>query len=506
MPAVDDRLPPIEILRAEKLRRANERNRAASDQSIEAVQARCAQSLANFVREAWHVLEPKTRYIETWHGRAICQHLEAVTDGRITRLLVNVPPGASKSLLVSVFWPAWEMGPMGLRSMRYLSTAFSDTALTRHARLHRDLMRSPWYQRHWPVEFERTSETDFSTVEKGGREAIPFPSLTSGRADRLIIDDPHSVEKAESKSERERTVMRFREGAINRLNDQERSAIVIIMQRLHEGDISGCVLDNNMGYTYVCLPMEYEPERHCATEIGFDDPRTRRGELLCPERWSAETVEQLKNDMSSVAYAGQYQQRPVPRGGGIIPYVGWEFWHKGVALKYGRNENQYPDFEYVLVSADTAYTEKEENDFSACVVLGIWYDYLGNPMIMLIHAWQERLELHDLVNKLIKTCAQFKATKLLVEGKASGKSVISEIRRLMSDSRVSVEEFKTGNESKVARAHAVQPLFGEEEDGRRTKDGIIYVPCVTAETGAVWPRVWAEMVMSAMRHRSKKPA
>ena len=114
MPAVDDRLPPIEILRAEKLRRANERNRAASDQSIEAVQARCAQSLVNFVREAWHVLEPKTRYIQSWHVNAICSHLEAITDGRITRLLINVPPGPVRDdSLVET-----DLGPVLLRNIQ----------------------------------------------------------------------------------------------------------------------------------------------------------------------------------------------------------------------------------------------------------------------------------------------------------------------------------------------------------------------------------------------------
>src|ERR1700746_1134533 len=156
------------------------------------------KSLAGFVREAWHVLEPNATYVHNWHIDAICQHLEAVTDGRINRLLITVPPGSMKSLLVSVFWPAWEWGPKGLRSMRYLATAFNDGPVTRDTRKTRDLILSEWYQSLWPeVQLSRAGETSFGDTSTGTREGVPFGSLTSQRGDRLVIDDPHSVETAE---------------------------------------------------------------------------------------------------------------------------------------------------------------------------------------------------------------------------------------------------------------------------------------------------------------------
>jgi predicted phage terminase large subunit-like protein len=305
-------------IRAEKARRETERQRQTVEQNAESIRARCS-SLAGFVREAWHVLEPNAKYVHNWHIEAICQHLEAVTDGRINRLLVNVPPGSMKSLLVSVFWQAWEWGPRAKRSLRYLATAFNDGPVKRDTRKVRDLILSDWFQSLWPeVQLTRTAEMSFANSSTGTREGIAFGSLTSQRGDRLIIDDPHSTETAESQTERENTTRRFREGAINRLNDQERSAIVVIMQRLHEDDISGVILKLGMGYTHLMLPLEFEPERRCSTAIGFSDPRSYDGDLLDPVRMPRETVDKLKRDTTAYALAGQYQQRPAPREGGIF--------------------------------------------------------------------------------------------------------------------------------------------------------------------------------------------
>ncbi|ACL61739.1 phage terminase large subunit [Methylobacterium nodulans] len=305
-------------LRAERARRAREAEAERVARDAERIRARCS-TLQGFVREAWHVLEPRTPYVHGWHIDAICDHLQAVTRGDINRLLINVPPGSSKSLLASVLWQAWEWGPAALPSMRYLATAFNDIPVKRDTRKARDLILSDWYRALWPeVVLTRAGETSFANTRTGSREGVPFGSLTSQRGDRLIIDDPHSTKTAESPAERAATTRLFREGAVNRLNDQEQSAIVVIMQRLHEDDISGTILKHNMGYVHLCLPMEFEAERRCVTTIGFKDPRKRDGELLDPIRFPRTTVEQLRNDMGSYAYAGQYQQRPAPREGGLF--------------------------------------------------------------------------------------------------------------------------------------------------------------------------------------------
>lgn len=317
-------MPTLAEIRAERRRREQERERDRIARDSEAIRNRCS-TLAGFVREAWHVLEPNAALVWNWHLDAICAHLEAVTDGRINRLLINVPPGSSKSLIVSVLWQAWEWGPKGLRSLRYLATAFNEIPVKRDTRKCRDLIASEWFRALWPeVVLTRTAEMSFANSSTGAREGVPFGSLTSQRGDRLIIDDPHSVKTAESDAERNETTRLFREGATNRLNDQQRSAIVVVMQRLHEADLSGVIKKLGMEYVHLLLPMEFEVERKCRTAIGFEDPRTVEGELLDTGRFPRTEVDKLKRDMGSFAYAGQYQQRPTPREGGMFKRAWFE--------------------------------------------------------------------------------------------------------------------------------------------------------------------------------------
>jgi len=322
------RLPTLAEIRAEKNRRliAKERERLSRD--TEQIRARC-QTLAGFVREAWRVLEPGQPYIHGWHIDAICAHLEAITNGvflaagQSNRLVINVPPGTMKSLLVSVLWPAWEWGPRGLPAMRYVATSHSENFAKRDSRRMRDLVQSDWYQSLWPeVVLARSGEISFANTKTGFREGMPFGSLTGARGDRVIIDDPHSTETAESDADRERTTRIFRESIPTRVNDPERSAIVVIMQRLHQADVSGVIESLGLEYIRLVLPMEYEPERRCITKIGgqefFADPRQQNGELLFPERFPRDVIERDKKALTAYAVAGQFQQRPAPREGGLF--------------------------------------------------------------------------------------------------------------------------------------------------------------------------------------------
>ena len=312
------RLPSLAEIRAERERRKAERERQHIADNAERIRANC-QTLSGFIREAWHVVEPNSTYIHGWHLDAIAEHLEAITDGRINRLLINVPPGTMKSLLTSVLWPAWEWGPKGRPSLRYLTSSYTEKYVKRDSRRMRDLVQSDWYRSLWPeVELVRAGEASFSNTKTGFREGVPFASLTGGRGDRVIIDDPHSTETAESEAERLNTTRIFRESVPTRLNDPKTSAIIVIMQRLHEDDVSGQIAKLGLGYEHLMLPMEFEPDRACSTSIGFKDPRTEDGELLFPERFPREVVERDKIPLGSYAVAGQMQQRPAPRSGGMF--------------------------------------------------------------------------------------------------------------------------------------------------------------------------------------------
>lgn len=364
----------LEAAKAERAKRAADAERERTQRDAESIRARC-QTLAGFVREAWHVLEPETEYIHNWHIDAICDHLEAVTRGDIIRLLINVPPGTMKSLLVSVIWPAWEWS-QGKRALRYLTTSFAEDNATRDARKTRDLILSDWFQALWPeVRLVRKGDTSFANSDTGWRECSAFGSLTSKRGDRLGIDDPHSTDTAESDAERKTTTRRFREGATNRLNDMRRSAMVVVMQRLHEEDISGTILKYRMGFVHLCLPMEFEAERidkdgrqvggPCRTYIDgklfFEDPRTEQGELLDQVRFPRDVVEALKRDMGPYAYAGQYQQTPGPRDGA--------FFEKGWFKRYRRGE--YPKAIKVYLSSDHAPTAGKKSDSNGIRAWGV---------------------------------------------------------------------------------------------------------------------------------------
>ncbi len=286
---------------------------------VEIEKERCRRSFAYFVKKAWHVLEPASELKWGWSLDAICEHLEAVTSGDIKRLLMNVPPGCMKSLLTGVLWPAWEWGPKAMPAMRYLGTAHKEPLAIRDSLKCRRLIQSAWYQSRWPIKLtgDQNAKTKFENDATGFREAMPFTSMTGSRGDRVMLDDPLSVDHANREADLKAAELTFTEALPTRVNNDE-SAIVVIMQRLNEKDTSGIIIERELGYTHLCLPMRFEIERRCSTSIGFVDPRVNDGDLLFPERFPEETVKDLEKTMGSYAAAGQLQQRPAPREGGMF--------------------------------------------------------------------------------------------------------------------------------------------------------------------------------------------
>ncbi len=276
----------------------------------------CARSLATFVRRAWAVLEPGQPYVHGWHVEAMAAHLEAVTAGQITRLLINIPPGTMKSLMTSVFWPAWEWGPRGMAHVRFIGASHESTLATRDNLRMRRLIQSEWFQKLWPLALtgDQNEKTYFENERTGWRQSCAVKSMTGRRGDRVNWDDPHSVEDAHSKAALTEAERVFSETLPTRLNNPASSAIVICMQRLHEADISGLILARELGYEHLRLPMEWEAPRK-ATSIGFTDPRNQVGELLFPQRFSRTVVDRDKKVMGPYAVAGQFQQRPAPPSG-----------------------------------------------------------------------------------------------------------------------------------------------------------------------------------------------
>lgn len=389
---------------------------------IEVEREACRRSLATFVREAWAVLEPGQKYIHGWHVDAICEHLEAITAGELTRLLINIPPGTMKSTLVSVFWPAWEWGPRDMSHVRFIGASHEQGLAIRDTRKMRRLITSDWFQARWPLKLtgDQNEKMFYENEATGFRQACAVKSMTGRRGDRVAWDDPHSVEAALSQAERETALRVFQETLPTRLNNPDSSAIVIVMQRLHEADVSGFILEGDYGYEHLCLPMEFEVDRSCVTSIGFQDPRKEEGELLFPERFPREVVERDKKVMGALAVAGQFQQRPAPRGGGVFKDEWWQYY------------SVLPTIKWRGVWADTAQKAKESSDYS---VFQCWGESDSGKAV-LIDQVRGKWEAPELLAQARAFWAKHKAVSGMgnlrsfrIEDKVSGTGLIQTLKR-----------------------------------------------------------------------------
>lgn len=404
----------------------------------------CSRSLLEFVRMFWPFVEPKRELIEGWWLECWCSHLEAVTRGEITRLLGNCPPGFMKSLLTNVFWPAWEWGPRGMPHMRYVSASYSQALTIRDNERMEQVVFSHLYQDLWGHQFSAVeNKIKFANDKTGWKFATSVGGIGTGeRGDRVIIDDPNNVKDVESETVRASTNQWLTEVMPTRLNDPERSAVVMIQQRSHEEDATGTLLGGKGDtWEHVMVPMRFEPHRARKTMLGWRDPRKKDGELAWPERFSERVVADLEARMGPYATAGQFQQIPTPRGGAIIQRDWWMPWPPVGDEQHWRHTEKrpdgtekivehYPHFECVVASLDPAYGKDDEGDWSAFTLWGIFMERT-RPKVMLKWAWRDRLPLHELVEKVINTCVQHHVDSLLVEAKASGISVVQEVRRLM---------------------------------------------------------------------------
>lgn len=366
--------------------------------------AKCEFSLIDFVEQAWPVLEPSIEFKRGWAVEAIAEHLQAVTEQDITRLLINVPPGMSKSMLTNVFWPAWEWGPRGLGSYRYISASYRQSLATRDLVRCRNLVMSKWFQERWPIALreDQNEKTYYENTETGWRTSRSTKSdLTGERGDRILIDDPHSTKTAESPVELGEVARFFTESVPTRLNT-DTSAIVVIMQRLNQADVSGIILDTEIAqdYEHLMLPMEFEEGRKCSTSVimpdgkPFEDPRTEEGEMLFPERFSREKVEELKRALRSrggtYAEASQLQQRPTARGGGRFKRENFKMW-----------EGPLPKGRRVVRGWDLAASTTSRSPFTA----GVRMSQIPDGRILIEDATRARLEAFD-VEELIRACCK----------------------------------------------------------------------------------------------------
>ena len=447
------------------------------------------------------MVEPDRPFVRGWALEAICEHLEAVTSGQITRLLMNVPPGFMKSLGTDVFWPAWEWGPLGLASNRYLSFSYSSDLTERDNQRFGAILSSRRYRELWGgsvgLPTFALGSRKVANLQTGWKIASSVGGVGTGeRADRVIIDDPHNVKMAESEVVRKETVRWFRESITSRMNDAMESAIVVIMQRVHEDDVSGVILTDMDDYCHLCVPMEYDGPWRGSSSIGWTDPRQQDGELAFPERFPAGAVARDKIAMGPAATASQFQQTPSPRAGNIIERDWWRLWppEEGDS-SYGHiiNPDRFPPCSLIIGSVDTAYGVKDENAYNAMTVWGVWEDHKERPKVVLMEGWRKRLPLRGVIPSdcqtederkphwgltewVADTIRRRNIDVVLIENKTRGEDLAQELRRLLEQGECRVIMIDPKRD-KVARLHAVQAMFA---------DGMIYAPT----------RAWAEMVIN----------
>jgi predicted phage terminase large subunit-like protein len=280
------------------------------------------KSLVEFVKKAWSIVEPERPYNHNWHIDVLAGLLQQVSEGKIKRLLVNVPPGTMKSLLVSVMWPAWEWASHP--ELRYLTASYSDHLTVRDNLKMRDIITSPWYKQLFglALEEDQNAKTLYKNQKGGLRVATSVGGKGTGEhPDRIIIDDPLTADQARSEVERSQANDWFDQTISSRGVTRD-IAIIVIMQRLHEDDLSGHLLERG-GWTHLCLPMRYEARRKAkGPQLGHEpdklDQRTVEGELLWPGLFTEKIVRQLELDLGPYGTAGQLQQRPAPIGGGLF--------------------------------------------------------------------------------------------------------------------------------------------------------------------------------------------
>lgn len=417
------------------------------------------------------------------------------------------------TLLANVIWPAWtwcrsEILPLSGPQVKFLCVSYGATLSEEIALKMKRLVMGDWYQRIWGERVrileDQKARANFGNAAGGERMSTSIEGGLLGRGgDVQLIDDPQTRQGADSDAETARSLQGMSD-LTTRVTDPRIAAKVLVMQRLRVNDATDWALKNwptAPETVHLMFPARYEPDRACAA-----DHRTYQGELLWPNVWSDKELTKIEMGLSALdgdvlsdyAISGQLQQFPIPRSGGIVNKGDWKVWPEYVPnlddLKLAANGEAYielPEVSHVMVSVDTAMSEKETADWTACVVIGIWHrrnslisivgqnasavDDGEQPRVIVMGAWRMRGKLNDesinprtrrpagVVQRIVATARQYNADRVVIENKTRGLDVKNEIERQMMDMPFQVELFEPGRHGdKVARLHAVQPLFAQE--------------------------------------------
>lgn len=419
-----------------------------NEDQIELEREVCGRILHRFFLRAWEVLNPGEEFQAGWHAEAICESLQAVTNGEIKRLIINIPPRFTKSTIVSQCWPAWVWAKKP--SLKWLFCSYAEDLALRDAVACRRLTKHPWYRDRWGDRWDYQEDSNIkhrmSNTEGGVRFSTGVAAQLMGEGgDILVIDDPHATTDMYSKDVLKKTRDWFDQGFMTRMNNLKTSRIVIIMQRLHEMDLAAHAMEKG-GWEHLNLPNEYNPRKHCVIPaINFEDPRGEdvpegkwhrkyeigRGEgaLLCPERLGdAECVER-KLALGPVAYQAQYNQEPVPPGGSFFR----KEWFGSYAIRGDFIDLVTPGGIIAatihrsalvkFITADTASTLNTSSDYT---VISVWGVAPGGWLLWL-DCVRGKFETPEVKRKIKTTSAAWGASAVLIEYASTGIGIVQDL-------------------------------------------------------------------------------
>ena len=374
------------------------------------------QDLAAFIARCFGTVDPGQAFRPNWHIEAIAYELEQVLLGRNQRLIINIPPRNLKSICASVAFPAFALGLDP--TWRILCVSYSIELAAKHSRDCRAVMESAWYKEVFPktrINPRRNTELEFETTARGYRLTTSVGGTLTGRGGNLIvIDDPLKPEDAQSETRRTSVNNWFDSTLSSRLDQKTEDSIVIVMQRLHDDDLVGHVLERDPSWRVLKIPAIAEADE--AIDLGHGVVHRRAiGEVLHPEREPRTVLDQVKLQQNSLTFSAQYQQAPVPPGGAFIQ----EKWFR----RYGRRPEQQRG-DKIIQSWDIASKTGANNDYTVCTT---WLQQ--GVDLYLLHVLRDRFEYPDLVRRVIAHRNDFRARKILIEDAGTGTPLSQDLKR-----------------------------------------------------------------------------
>ncbi len=368
-------------------------------------------SLHEFVVKYWPVIEQGKPFVDGPHIRALCKFLEAVTDGRILRLIVNMPPRHAKSSIISVLYRVWTW--IKRPSIKWLCASYAlGLAIRDNVKCRRLILSNEFqaaYGHIFRMQRDQNAKIKFENNKGGYSQAGSVGSgVTGDGGDLLLIDDPHSIDETRSDTTREATLEWFKDTWCTRLNDQQTSAMIVVGQRVHEQDLSGYILGGETGehWIHLNLATEYHAESKCTVELPdgtfkWSDWRKEEGELLWPERFPLYVIERAKKRHGALAYSALYQQAPVPPGGYVFKKTNERLFtlspERDVYLLEtpGGIQSVLVADCWEITTSDVAAKDKESNDYT---VFEHWAVTPDND-VLLLDVWRGHWSIPEQKNK-----------------------------------------------------------------------------------------------------------